>query len=720
MKVARKNYTIVFDDETGNITSFCGITGYDYIGKEVPLLRFRLLKENGEALVVESGKLSKKSERSGKVRLEYEMDKISAVAEFDCTDETFVKARVSFFNHTEYLTESVRFPGIVIKNRLGVDNFKLFWPAMEGAEIDNIEFRNELMSAVDDKVYPPKGWAGIYPGACSMQFMAYYNGMHGMYFASHDPQMNFKMIEWKAEEEGIALIQQLYPGTVEKEYSYSYDVVLGAIGGSWYDAAEIYRSWLQGSGAIKAPKIKENANLPKWLTDPLVVVTFPVRGTCDTGDMSPNCYYPYTNCLPYVEKYKEIFHTRVMALMMHWEGSAPWAPPYVWPPYGDKENFLHFVNELHKADDVIGLYCSGIGWTQLDKNNGIYNMEEQFDKLKLADSVEVGPDNTLQYTTICGHIRDGYDLCPACEATKEIAVEEARKISKDCEVDYLQYFDQNIGGNTYPCYSKKHPHPPLPGKWMHEEMLDIAAKMQEVFNKAYPDRKTVLGGEAAACEPILGALYFNDSRYNINLVYGIPVPAYKYVVGEYVLNFMGNHTAATRLLNTKLYPDNLFYRTAYSFAQGDVLTLMLKDGGKVNWEWNDPWDDENEPDQAEYLRYAKLLNDWRDGILYHALRFGKMVKPKSIKCAKYLEKLDRTTLVRCFDEILSTRIQTEEGKDYQIFVNYRNHTSDFTVTEPIKCLLHRKPDGSDFEKVEASCAEWSIPAHSVLVAEILR
>ena len=718
MQIKTKELVLELDDKTGSIAAFRGVTGYNYIGKQVPLVRLSLLDEKGERTTVETGDCAS-FRREGKgavIRWENIGGMaLSAEAEIFVRSEGLLGFRLKTQNGSGLQLECIQYPCIVVKNRLSPEGYKLFWPAMEGVEIDSVNFRTELMAHADGTVYPAKGWQGVYPGACPMQFMAYYNGVHGMYFASHDEGCRVKLVEWCPEEEGIRLLQQVYVDEVGESYAYDYDVVLGAFRGNWYDAAEIYREWIQSSSVLKFPKLKDNKDLPDWLFEPLTVITFPIRGYCDTGDMSPNCYYPYTNCLPYIRKYEEFFGNRQMVLLMHWEGTAPWAPPYVWPPFGDKAAYDALVEGVHERGNLIGLYCSGLGWTQRHYFYD-YNAEKRFEEEGIADCVEVGPTQELQPTTTCFHIREGYDLCPACEKVKEIAVSEAKKIAAETDVDYLQFFDQDLGGNTYPCYSKKHPHPPAPGRWMAKEMADIADKMRAELRAGHPGKKVLIGCEAAACEPLLNELRFNDLRYNLDLMYGIPVPAYAYIFGEYVMNYMGNHTTATRLLNTKLYPDNVFYRTAYSFAQGDILTFMCKNDGKVNWEWNIAWDDDNEPDQEEYLNFSKMLNDLRNGPLFEVLRYGRMVKPRAVHCGRYTEKVDRSDLVRIFDEIVTTRFTTEEGKDVQIFVNFNRRPVTFRLDGKVNAAAYRTADGERTQIAETD-PELDMPAHSALILE---
>lgn len=718
MIIKRKNYVLELDDETGNIVSFKGVTGFDYIAAGAPLFTLSVLGENGERKFLKSGKAAKITERGRKIEIIYDEiggEPISAVAKINVSDETFVKFRAEINRVNGYRLEAVRYPGVTIKNLLSTDGYKLFWPAMEGVEITDVNMRTELMSHADGTVFPAKGWQGVYPGACPMQFMAYYNGVHGMYFASHDDKCNFKLIEWMPNENGIELLQQVYADNYESDFVYDYDVVLGAITGDWYTAAEIYRNFAENSKILDFPKLKDNENLPKWLFEPLTVITFPVRGYKDTGEMNPNCYYPYTNCLPYIEKYEKYFSNRQMVLLMHWEGTAPWAPPYVWPPFGDKANFDKLVDGVHSCDNLIGLYCSGLGWTQKSYYYD-YDKTEDFEKENIAECIEIAPSGKAEYTTTCFHIRQGYELCPAAEKTKRIAEEEAKKIANETDVDYLQFFDQDLGGNTYPCYSDKHGHPPVPGKWMAKETADIVEKMRRYFNEKRGDNEMIIGCEAAACEPLLNNLRFNDLRYNLDLMYGVPVPAYNYVFGEYVQNYMGNHTTATRLLDTKLYPDNVFYRTAYSFAQGDILTFMLKNDGKVNWEWNVEWNDDNEPDQKEYLAFSKNLNDYRNGILFNALRYGKMVKPVKTVCGKYIEKIERKTLVRVYDEIVSTRFLCDDG-DYQILVNFNSREAVVTLKGDIKGKLFKNPNDAG-EEINVSDMEVIIPAHTAYVLKI--
>lgn len=725
MVTENRFYRLLLDDETGDILSFQNSEGKEYISVRTPLIQINLLDGKGERRKLRSGR-EKAKITAGRESFQIFYGNLGGEA-IDCTvsvrtpkGDANTYWSLQLENHTGDIVECIDFPGITVFSDL-IDNGgtrKLFSPAMEGVEIRDENLRGYIRPCKHTG-YPPGGWEGVYPGACPLQFMAYYDEQDGMYFASHDTEGNFKFIEWLPENGGIRLLHEMFPQMGNGvSYEYPYEVVLGTFRGNWYDAAEIYRTFIESSGMIRVPKVKDNPELPQWVQESPIVITYPVRGTKDTGDMTPNCYFPYSNALPYIDRYARLFDSKVMALLMHWEGTAPWAPPYVMPPFGGTEMLNAFARELHAKGNLLGVYCSGIGWTQNSGNVLSYNREKEFEEKNLAACMGVGPDQELKLSPVCcWPIRNGYDMCPACEPVKEIAVSEASRIVSELDVDYIQFFDQNVGGNAYGCYSKSHGHPPAPGKWMIEEMRDIILKIKQKFRELQPDKKVLLGCESAASEPLVNDLFFNDLRYNINYLTGVPVPAYSYVFHGYVCNYMGNHNCSSSLIDLKEDTENIYYRYAYSFCEGDILTVVLKNDGKINWEWDAEWDDNVEPEQEPLIEYIAMLNRWRKGILNRALSFGRMQKPFPVRCGMFSEKLTVGTVPKNIEEIVSMRYKTEENEDLQIFVNFRNEQKTF-VLEAGELDLISTPDGrSERRMPENGVHEITIAPRSVLVAK---
>lgn len=279
----------------------------------------------------------------------------------------------------------------------------------------------------------------------------------------------------------------------------------------------------------------------------------------------------------------------------------------------------------------------------------------------------VSPEGELPYSLICNGVqRWGYDMCPSEPFVTETVLEEIRGVANS-GCDYMQYFDQNLGGLSYLCYSKEHDHPPGPGRWQTEAMKTLFRKIRQEWKAMGKD--IVLGCEAAAAEPFLGELPFNDLRFNIGLFTGEPVPVYQYVYHEYINNFMGNQNSSGQSIDLLKSPDNLLWRTAYSFVAGDMLTVVLGRGGAINWDWGTEWD-YPAPDQQAIGTLIRNLNAWRIGAGKPYLATGRMLAPERLTgvSAQTIHMRDGSVLKQ--PSILTTKWQSSEGRVAQFLVNY--------------------------------------------------
>jgi len=578
-------------------------------------------------------------------------------------------------NDPKYIIEWIEFPSLIVPNDL-IQNggkSKLLWPGMEGVLIEDIEMRekNEWLR-YKPLQYPNRGWEGYFPGPTQLQFMAYYDDNEsGLYFGAHDPYDNVKEIEFHKEENGIKLEFRVFPGSNDRNYSMNYDMVLGAFKGDWHDAAEIYRNWFTNFHTIE-----KNSNFPNWIDDSPIVVIYPVRGTKDTGDMKPNNeYFPYKNGIEHIDKISKLTSSKVLALLMHWEGTAPWAPPYVWPPFGGEQIFIEFINEMHKRGHLVGVYCSGTAWTNESLLVHNYNMKSFFEKQNLSKVMCVGPKGEMKSLICNGTQRWGYDMCISTDFVKKTSLDEIAKIVRT-NIDYIQFFDQNLGGASYFCYSEEHDHPPVPGIWLVKEtkfLLEEIEKMLKDLNVS-----TLIGCEAAAAEPFISKLKFNDLRFNINFFFGRPVPLYNYIFHEFVRNFMGNQNSSAQSIDINKSPNNLLYRLAYSFTYGDIMTVVLRDNGNINWDWGTDWNVEP-PNQDLIINLIKNLNFIRKNAGNKYLTRGKMLKPDEVQYDSKNETLYLRT-GNCIEipALLVSKWEVD-GKIAEIITNYNPRELTFSI-----------------------------------------
>lgn len=710
--VENKFYSLKINESEGKISSFA-IKGENLLSEsQPPVISARFKDLSGNLILFGSDTAEKcDTEKSGNgLVLKY--------SGFKETD-TEITARLSFSEDSPFIywksevksdmqLEWVEFPGVAVENSFKENggSSKLLWPYNEGALVDSPADRM-THSRFSQPEYPSQGSYGMCPGMVSTPFMAFLSDKGGLYLGAHDKNQNTYFVDFEPFGDGVRLYLRIYPSIVGGCYSSDYDTVMGAFEGDWYTAADIYRDWFEKNKNERLVPISQNKALPEWYGDSPIVLAYCVRGHHDTDNMKPNGLFPYIKGLAAVEEAAEKTGSRIMALLMHWEGTAPWAPPYVWPPYGGEKKLKDYIKALHEKGHLLGVYCSGLGWTQIS-NVADYKMDAVCELQGLRQYMCRSPKDDLPISKICNAQRFGYDLCPSQAFTKDTIAAEAEKMM-NAGIDYVQLLDQNHGGTPYFCYSKNHGHPPVPGKWESDELCDIMNRI----NEKNGERKTLFGCESAAAEVFIPNLLFSDNRFEINYMFGLPVPLYSYLYHSYVNNFMGNQVSAEGIMANCKTKDNLLYRMAYSFTCGDMLTIVIDDKGKPQWAWGQRnFDPDYMPESEAVFTLARNMNAYRRGVGKKYLHTGRMVRPRTLGGISSRE-VETVSGAKQVMPLQTAAFVAEDGAFGQIIVNYTDSPIEFNFETDKKFTVYRTADG---ERVEADKA-LTIPSLGVFLIE---
>ena len=683
LRIENKKSSLVIDLDKAVITHMKG-NGRDLCeGNAYPLFVVSIIEKNYENKKVSSSEFvfQNMEKEGGRYALTYTyLEKYVVRAEIcaeEEKDEFRFRCRVK--NNTDALIEWVEFPGVSWQDDLdGSKKSNILWLFNEGVLVS---YPKDKMWPYEDPCYPSWGSFGIYPNMVQSQFMAYLYDDGGMYVGCHDKDDNVKQIDFYHKDERVKLQLRFYSGVeYGEDFSMDFDVVFRFFKGEWQDACDIYRSWFDGVTDTK--RICENENIPAWYEESPLVVALPVRGAHDTvKDMTPNKLYPYDNLLREVEKIAEKTKSKLLVLLMHWEGTAPWAPPYVWPPYGGEEGFKQFADKLHAMGHYLGLYCSGFAWTQQSNVIPAYNKEQEFEEKNLKAEMCVGPDQTLAYRTVCTAQVRGYDFCPTSPFLREVIEKEVKNMFA-AGVDYIQLLDQNHGGGSYFCYSQSHGHPPVPGAWQ-------VKAVNEILESVHQDKK-IFGCESAAAQAFIKNLLFSDNRPTLAELVGDAVPAYAYVYHSRLNNFMGNQCCNAM----QYHEDDYRYRLAYSFLAGDMLTIVINEDAEIIHYWGCACKNIPNPEQSSCFALIKECNAWRVAAKEY-LCYGDMQKPIAYTCEDicHLTVFRRQEFDKHVPKVMANAFSFN-GKRADVFINYTNE--EITITTPIAAG----------EKVYLSCEDF--------------
>ena len=574
-------------------------------------------------------------------------------------------------NHANLHVVDIQFPFIVVRND---GNRSILWPHYAGQLITNPNPETLVPDSPPAWQFSPDNGSSFhYPGFVFAQFMAYLTPHAGLYLACEDAAANIKLIRPVYREPGIRLgIAHVGDWPRHGERSLEYDIVVRGFKGDWHDAADLYRSWsLRQSWATP---LHCRPDVPAWLLDSPAYITVRPQGELDIGPVFPvKEFLPYEKALPLLDRLARKIQAPLVAVLMAWERQGPWIYPDCFPPIGGESSIRRFIIQARKRGWRVGSYCNGTRWVIGNTWND-YDGRDYYRRHHGATGVCRTPTGAAWQENWDRSWRPSYTSCLGTRQTRRIAADFVQHLI-DWGMESIQFFDQNMGASTFPCFSDRHGHPPVPGKWMAAGMQAVVREFQRAARRTgAPD--IIHSTEAPCNETCLPLFQQCDVRvippgHTSNYAF---LPLYHYLYHECIILQGG--------MGTGPEPHHLETRNACNAVLGELPgAVMTGDGSLLNKDTGNwaPWMPKvgNDAAAVEMIRTVLAL---RRGPGRNYLTLGRMLRPATVDGVETITWENNARMNR-LPAVFDAAWQAPDGRTGIVLANWTSRPRTVSLTD---------------------------------------
>ena len=376
-------------------------------------------------------------------------------------------------NNSDIVLEAVTFPRYSFR-RLDSGTDKLVIPFMSGVELANPTMAASEV-AQQDYWYPTSD--------LNMQFHAYYDNKSGIYFAHEDPTGAVKRITTMGRRGDLdaaytTSVGQSVDGSGGNGYILSGVAVVEVFDGNWYDAAQIYRNFVQSKAAWRITELPRQ-DTPQWLRENSVSVEMQSRYEYSPDKML-NDAISFRN---YLE----------LPYLIHWSS---WddISKGSWPHFFAKESALAIMPELTKNDIHFEVYIDTRLWAENDgpdrKSSWMYSPLGEHYAVRSPENVIPFETYTIWFNEPGGRgwysERHRYAVqCPAAAGWQEWILWLCERVAGYGVTGI--YHDQVMAAAPHLCHNREHGHALGSAQaWVRDGYYPMLKKMRRKLKARYP------------------------------------------------------------------------------------------------------------------------------------------------------------------------------------------------------------------------------------------
>ncbi len=341
------------------------------------------------------------------------------------------------------------------------------------------------VGAVAKDEFMPSEWTGAerrahqfaaeYPGIMAMQFMALESHGCVLYYGIHDGEANYKRFGLYGAKDctSAQLCAKHFPASslqTGERYQMPYPVVIGALHGDWFAAAQYYRDWATAQEWCSCGRTAQRKDLPAWI-DAIGVWYWNWVFANAKGDVE--------TVLPVLKYLQE--HTG-LPCAFHWYGWNNQCHDNDYPDYAiDEESKVRLADAVaayHAAGMKVFPYLNGRLW---NIDTASWHEENAGHYACLKNPEQSGAKRHYYVEPYMNH--PFVPMCPATQFWQQKVLKNVQRVL-DFGLDGA-YIDQITSSFAVCCWNESHGHTPA-GNFWYRGYREMMRKIREYRDAHYP------------------------------------------------------------------------------------------------------------------------------------------------------------------------------------------------------------------------------------------